>query len=88
MIFQKVTSSPIKIPESAVLQLDDDIEEITEDDNPEYSEPGMAVAVLSKQLAEARKQVAEYRKQLEEKEKEAEIYKQQLENITAQIASK
>jgi len=88
LIFQKIANSPIKITESAVLQLDDDIEEITEDDNPENNEPVTDIAVLNKQLAEARKQAAEYRKQLEEKKKEAETYKQQLKNITAQIASK
>lgn len=48
----------------------------------------MDIAVLNRQLAEARRQAAKYRKQLQEKEKEAEIYKQQLKNITAQIASK
>lgn len=74
--------------ESTVLQLDDDIEEIIEEDNPENNEPVTDIAVLNRKLAEARKQAAEYRKQLQEKEKEAEIYKQQLKNITAQIASK
>ncbi|XP_071557761.1 uncharacterized protein Atac3 [Temnothorax nylanderi] len=85
---EKVASSPAKITESTILQLDDDIEEITEDDNPENSELVTDIAVLNRQLAEARRQAAEYRKQLQEKEKEAEIYKQQLKNITAQIASK
>lgn len=85
---EKVASSPIKIAESTILQLDDDIEEITEEDNPENSEPVTDIAVLNRQLAEARREAAEYRKQLQEKEKEAEIYKQQLKNITAQIASK
>ncbi|TGZ37277.1 uncharacterized protein Atac3 [Temnothorax longispinosus] len=85
---EKVTSSPAKVTESTILQLGDDVEEITEDDNPENSEPVTDIAVLSRQLAEARRQAAEYRKQLQEKEKEAEIYKQQLKNITAQIASK
>lgn len=87
-MFQRVASSPAKITESTILQLDDDIEEIIEDDNPENSEPVTDIVVLSRQLAEARRQAAEYRKQLQEKEKEAEIYKQQLKNITAQIASK
>lgn len=87
-MFQKVASSPTKITDSTVLQLDDDIEEITEDENPENTEPVTDIAVLNRQLAEARRQAAEYRKQLQEKEKEAEIYKQQLKNITAQIASK
>ncbi|EZA51693.1 hypothetical protein DMN91_003582 [Ooceraea biroi] len=85
---EKTASSPAKIAQSTVLQLDDDIEEITEEDSPENSEPITDIAVLSRQLAEARRQAAEYRKQLQEKEKEAEIYKQQLQNITAQIASK
>ena len=74
--------------ESTVPQLDDDIEEIIEEDNPENRESVTDIAVLNRQLAEARRQAAEYRKQLQEKEKEAEIYKQQLKNITAQIASK
>ncbi|XP_011881177.1 PREDICTED: tankyrase-2 [Vollenhovia emeryi] len=85
---EKVASSPIKIAESTVLQLDDDIEEITEDNNPENSELVTDIAILNKQLAEARKQAAEYRKQLQEKVKEAEIYKQQLKNITSHIVSK
>lgn len=84
---QKITSLPTKITEPTILQLNDDIEEIIEED-PENSEPITDIAILSKQLAEARRQAAEYRKQLQEKEKEAEIYKQQLKNITAQIASK
>jgi len=74
--------------ESTISQLDDDIEKIIEEDNPENREPVTDIAVLNRQLAEARRQAAEYRKQLQEKEKEAEIYKQQLKNITAQIASK
>ncbi|KYN13725.1 PREDICTED: inversin [Trachymyrmex cornetzi] len=85
---EKIAYAPSKIVESTVLQLDDDIEEIIEEDNPEDREPVTDIAVLNRQLAEARKQAAEYRKQLQEKEKEAEIYKQQLKNITAQIASK
>lgn len=48
----------------------------------------MDIALLNKQLAEARRQAAEYRKRLQKKEEEAEIYKQQLKNITAQRASK
>lgn len=84
---QKITNFPTKVTEPTVLQLNDDIEEVIEED-PGNSEPITDIAILSRQLAEARKQAAEYRKQLQEKEKEAEIYKQQLENITAQIASK
>lgn len=84
---QKLASFPTKITEPTVLQLNDDIEEIIEDDMGN-SEPITDIAILSRQLAEARRQAAEYRKQLQEKEKEAEIYKQQLKNITAQIASK
>lgn len=86
-MFQKVASSAAKITDTTVLQLDDDVEEII-DENPENTEPVTDIAVLNRQLAEARRQAAEYRKQLQEKEKEAEIYKQQLKNITAQIASK
>ncbi|KAL6448965.1 hypothetical protein ACFW04_000594 [Cataglyphis niger] len=84
---EKIASLPTKITEPTILQLNNDIEEIIEED-PENSEPITDIAILSKQLAEARRQAAEYRKQLQEKEKEAEIYKQQLKNITAQIASK
>lgn len=73
--------------EPIILQLDDDIEEITEDANAD-NEPVMDIAVLNRQLAEARRQAAEYRKRLQKKEEEAEIYKQQLKNITAQRASK
>ncbi|XP_018350006.1 PREDICTED: ankyrin-1 [Trachymyrmex septentrionalis] len=87
-ISTKEKIAPSKIVESTVPQLDDDIEEIIEEDNPENREPVTDIAVLNRQLAEARRQAAEYRKQLQEKEKEAEIYKQQLKNITAQIASK
>ncbi|KMQ96826.1 ga-binding protein subunit beta-2 [Lasius niger] len=84
---EKITNFPTKVTEPTVLQLNDDIEEVIEED-PGNSEPITDIAILSRQLAEARKQAAEYRKQLQEKEKEAEIYKQQLKNITAQIASK
>lgn len=73
-----------------VLHLDDEIEEITEDVNSteESSEPVMDIALLNRQLQEARRQAAEYRKQLLKKEEEAEIYKQQLKNMTAQKALK
>lgn len=81
-------SSPTKVTEPIILQLDDDIEEVSEEDSPENNEPVTDIAVLSKQLLEARRQAAEYRKQLHKKEKEAEIYKQQLKNIAAQRASK
>lgn len=84
----KIISSPTKMAEPIILQLDDDIEEVTEDDNPDNNEPVMDIAVLNRQLAEARRQAAEYRKRLQKKEEEAEIYKQQLKNITAQRASK
>jgi len=68
--------------------LDDDIEEVTEEDILENSEPITDIMVLNRQLAEARRQAAAYRKQFEEKEKEAEIYKQQLKNIGAQLTTK
>ncbi|EFN67625.1 GA-binding protein subunit beta-2 [Camponotus floridanus] len=84
---EKIASFPTKVTESTVLQLNDEVEEIIEEDAGN-NEPITDVAILSKQLAEARRQAAEYRKQLQEKEKEAEIYKQQLKNITAQITSK
>lgn len=74
--------------EPIILQLDDEIEEVTEDDTADNNEPVMDIAVLNRQLAEARRQAAEYRKRLQKKEEEAEIYKQQLKNITAQRASK
>lgn len=74
--------------EPIILQLDDDIEEITEDDATHNNEPVMDIALLNRQLAEARRQAAEYRKRLQKKEEEAEIYKQQLKNITAQRVSK
>ncbi|XP_054002288.1 ankycorbin-like isoform X1 [Hylaeus anthracinus] len=83
----KIISSPTKM-EPIILQLDDDIEEITEEDNTDNNEPVMDIAVLNRQLAEARRQAAEYRKRLQKKEEEAEIYKQQLKNITAQRTSK
>ncbi|XP_034191265.2 ada2a-containing complex component 3 isoform X1 [Osmia lignaria lignaria] len=84
----KIINSPTKMAESIILQLDDGIEEITEDDTTDNNEPVMDIAVLNRQLAEARRQAAEYRKRLQKKEEEAEIYKQQLKNITAQRASK
>lgn len=87
MTLEKAASCPTKITQSTILRLDDDIEEITEEDNPENNEPITDIAVLSRQLAEARRQAAEYRKQLQEKEKEAETYKQQLKKIAAQITS-
>ncbi|XP_017877190.1 GA-binding protein subunit beta-1 isoform X2 [Ceratina calcarata] len=84
----KAISSPTKMTEPIILQLDDDIEEIAEDDTTDNNEPVMDIAVLNRQLAEARRQAAEYRKRLQKKEEEAEIYKQQLKNITAQRATK
>ncbi|XP_043515000.1 GA-binding protein subunit beta-1-like isoform X2 [Frieseomelitta varia] len=84
----KIINSPTKITEPIILQLDDDIEEIIEDDVTHNNEQVMDIALLNKQLAEARRQAAEYRKRLQKKEEEAEIYKQQLKNITAQRASK
>ncbi|XP_012231755.2 GA-binding protein subunit beta-1 [Linepithema humile] len=84
---ERVANSSTKFAEPTILELDDEIEEIIEEDSAE-KEPETDIAVLNRQLAEARRQAAEYRKQLEEKEKEAEIYKQQLKNIAAQIASK
>lgn len=74
--------------EPIILQLDDDVEEISEDDTTRNNEPVMDIALLNRQLPEARRQAAEYRKRLQKKEEEAEIYKQQLKNITAQRASK
>ncbi|XP_031826938.1 ada2a-containing complex component 3 isoform X2 [Nomia melanderi] len=84
----KVVGTPTKITEPIILQLDDDIEEIIEDDNTDNNEPVMDIALLNRQLAEARRQAAEYRKRLQKKEQEAEIYKQQLKTITAQRSAK
>ncbi|XP_012173675.2 GA-binding protein subunit beta-1 isoform X1 [Bombus terrestris] len=84
----KIINSPSKMTEPIILQLDDDIEEIIEDDPTHDNEPVMDIALLNRQLAEARRQAAEYRKRLQKKEEEAEIYKQQLKTITAQRASK
>ncbi|XP_033359383.1 GA-binding protein subunit beta-1 isoform X2 [Bombus vosnesenskii] len=84
----KIINSPAKMTEPIILQLDDDIEEIVEDDPTHNNEPVMDIALLNRQLAEARRQAAEYRKRLQKKEEEAEIYKQQLKTITAQRASK
>ncbi|XP_024946061.1 GA-binding protein subunit beta-2 isoform X2 [Cephus cinctus] len=86
----KVVNQLTKVTEQRILHLDDEIEEITEDDNQgeDNTEPVMDIAVLNRQLAEARRQAAEYRKQLQKKEEEAEKYKQQLKSITAQAASK
>ncbi|XP_066585043.1 GA-binding protein subunit beta-1 [Prorops nasuta] len=84
----KLLNTSGKLQDSIILQLDDDIEEITEDDTNDNSEPVMDIAVLNRQLAEARRQAAEYRKQLQKKEEEAEKYKQQLKNIAAQRVSK
>ncbi|XP_012276465.1 GA-binding protein subunit beta-1 [Orussus abietinus] len=81
----KIINSSTMTSEPMILHLDDDIEEITEEDNPE---PVMDIAVLNRQLAEARRQAAEYRKQLLKKEEEAEKYKQQLKIIVAQKAAK
>ncbi|XP_020711613.2 ankyrin-1 isoform X2 [Athalia rosae] len=82
--------TPIKTIEPGILQFDDDIEEVTEEDNSEDMnvEQVMDIAMLNKQLAEARRQAAEYRKQLIKKEEEAEKYKQQLKSITAQSTTK
>lgn len=84
----KIVTSSSKITEPIILQLDDDIEEVIEEDNTDNDEPVMDIAVLNRQLAEARRQAAEYRKQLQKKEEEAEIYKQQLKNIASQRKSK
>ncbi|XP_046465102.1 GA-binding protein subunit beta-1 isoform X1 [Neodiprion pinetum] len=87
---KRKVASPVKTVEPTILQLNDDIEEITEEDNSGDSavEQVMDIALLNKQLAEARRQAAEYRKQLMKKEEEAEKYKQQLKSITAQTATK
>ncbi|CAK9815567.1 GA-binding protein subunit beta-2 [Anthophora quadrimaculata] len=83
----KIVSSPTKMAEPIILKLDDDIEKVIDDDAAD-NEPVMDIAVLNRQLVEARRQAAEYRKRLQKKEEEAEIYKQQLKNITAQRTSK
>lgn len=84
----QLDKSPPKKIDSTVLQLDDDIEEINEEDGiADETEQITDIALLNKQLMEARRQAAEYRKLLEKKEEEAENYKQQLKNITSQRAS-
>lgn len=83
--------TPVKAAQPTILHLDDEIEEVTEEDNNSGDgnvEQVMDIAMLNKQLVEARRQAAEYRKQLIKKEEEAEKYKQQLKSITAQAATK
>lgn len=93
MLQNKVVISSTKIPSAKIaqpilFQLDDEIEEVTEEDNSEDSASITDIAVLNRQLEEAQRQAAEYFKQYKKKEKEAEIYKQKLKNITAKRASK
>ena len=77
-----------RLSDSVTLHPDDDIEEITEDDNglEESIEPVTDIAVLNRQLAEARREIAEYKKRFQKKAEEAEVYKQQIKNFTAQKA--
>lgn len=86
---QKLKSSPTKVPEPVILQLDEEIEEIAEDDNglSDNVEPITDVAELSRQLAEARREIAVYKKRFQKKVEEAEVYKQQIKNFTAQKAN-
>ncbi|XP_014470122.1 PREDICTED: GA-binding protein subunit beta-1 [Dinoponera quadriceps] len=77
-----VTST--KVAEPIILKLNDDIEEVTEEDNLEDSKAVTDIAKLTKQLMETQRQAAEYFKQYKKKEREVEIYKQQIKNLTAQ----
>lgn len=87
---KKVPESPVKSKHPILLQLDEEIEEIDEEQSLREidEDPLMDIALLNKQLIEARRLAADYRKQLQKKEEEAEIYKQQLKNITAQATTK
>ena len=86
---KKVVGVSANSTKPVVLHLDDEIEEITEEETTEESmELVMDIAVLHRQLQEARREAAEYRKLLLKKEEEAEIYKQQLKNMTMQKNSK
>ncbi|XP_011305846.1 tankyrase-2 isoform X2 [Fopius arisanus] len=89
-IQRKAPESPPRQKNPILLKLDDEIEEVEEDSSTgETTEDQvMDIALLNKQLIEARRLAAEYRKQLQKKEEEAEIYKQQLKNITAQTTTK
>lgn len=76
-----------------ILHLDDEIEEVTEEENNHQNSTPDAieetdVAILSRELAKARKLVEEYRKALQKKAEEAESYKQQLRTLFAQRAAK
>ncbi|EFN76087.1 GA-binding protein subunit beta-2 [Harpegnathos saltator] len=73
-----------KLVEPIILKLNDDIEEVTEEDNLEDSKTATDIAELTRQLIETQKQAAEYFKQYKKKEREVEIYKQQIKNLTAQ----
>ncbi|XP_033230594.1 ankyrin-3-like isoform X2 [Belonocnema kinseyi] len=79
----KVSSEPV------ILRLDDEIEEIIDDDSvlEDNTEPVTDIAVLNRQLAEARREIAEYKKRFQKKAEEAEVYKQQIKNFTAQKAN-
>lgn len=83
------TKIPTKIAQPLILKLDDEIEEVTEEDNMEEEDTSvMDIQILNRQLEEAQRQAAEYFKQYKKKEKEVEMYKQKLKNIIAQRASK
>lgn len=81
------------MPESVILQLDDEIEETDDDEDDDNdliynSEPITTdVAELSRQLAEARREIEVYKKRFQKKVEEAEVYKQQIKNFTSQKAN-
>ncbi|KAK0164172.1 hypothetical protein PV328_002831 [Microctonus aethiopoides] len=69
-----------------ILHLDDDIEEITEDDNPveENFDPPSDNATLSKQLIETRRALSQCRKELQMKDEVIDMYKQTIEKLSQQ----
>lgn len=83
-IFQNKTVTSTKITEPIILKLNEDIEEVTEEDNLEDAKTVTDIAELTRQLMETQRQAAEYFKQYKKKEREVEIYKQQIKNLTAQ----
>lgn len=69
-----------------ILHLDDDIEEITEDDNPveENFDTPSDNATLSKQLIETQRALSQCRKELQMKDEVIDMYKQTIEKLSQQ----
>ncbi|XP_032682302.1 GA-binding protein subunit beta-2 [Odontomachus brunneus] len=78
------TVTSTKIAEPIIFKLNDEIEEVTEEDNLENPKTVTDIAELTRQLIETQRQAAEYFKQYKKKEKEVEIYRQQIKNLTSQ----